>query len=163
MKTPVFVIMGVSGCGKTTIGQKLANSLSIEFLDADAFHSQANIEKMKLGIPLSDSDRLPWLYLLADQIRLRLKSGLVLACSALKKQYREILADQNEIHWIYLKIDMAVAKARLIQRENHFMPENLIYSQFESLEEPKSALTVDAQLPPDEIIELIKSKFSLAW
>jgi carbohydrate kinase (thermoresistant glucokinase family) len=158
MKSPIFVIMGVSGCGKTTVGQLLARSLLIEFMDADTFHPLANIMKMKKGIPLTDLDRQPWLSILADHISQRQNTGLVLACSALKSNYRKILAGQNSINWIYLKIDSEAAKARLKLRKNHFMPETLIQSQFEALEVPESALTIDARLPTDEIINIIKTK-----
>ena len=151
--------MGVAGCGKTTIGSKLARSLGVLFLDADDFHPEANLKKMSSGIPLDDSDRIPWLESLREE--LRSNRGCVLACSALKQNYRSMLedADRNTV-FIMLDISKETARGRLLSRANHFMPETLIDSQFDSLERPTDALVVDAEAPVNSVLDVILRKIS---
>ena len=157
--TPHYILMGVAGCGKTTIGSKLARSLGVLFLDADDFHPEANLKKMSSGTPLDDSDRIPWLEILREE--LRSNRGCVLACSALKQNYRSMLedADRNTI-FIMLDISKETARRRLLSRANHFMPETLIDSQFDSLERPTDALVVDAEEPVNSVLDVILRKIS---
>ena len=151
--------MGVTGCGKTTIGSKLARSLGVLFLDADDFHPEANLKKMSSGIPLDDLDRIPWLESLREG--LRSNRGCVLACSALKQNYRSMLedTDRNTV-FIMLDISKETARRRLLSRANHFMPETLIDSQFDSLERPTDALVIDAEAPVDSVLDVILRKIS---
>ena len=151
--------MGVAGCGKTTIGSKLARSLGVLFLDADDFHPEANLKKMSSGIPLDDLDRIPWLESLREE--LRSNRGCVLACSALKQNYRSMLedADRNTV-FIMLDISKETARRRVLSRANHFMPETLIDSQFDSLERPTDALVVDAEAPVNSVLDVILRKIS---
>ena len=151
--------MGVAGCGKTTIGSKLARSLGVLFLDADDFHPEANLKKMSSGIPLDDLDRIPWLESLREE--LRSNRGCVLACSALKQNYRSMLEDADRnTRFIMLDISKETARRRLLSRANHFMPETLIDSQFDSLERPTDALVIDAEAPVDSVLDVILRKIS---
>ena len=151
--------MGVTGCGKTTIGSKLARSLGVLFLDADDFHPEANLKKMSSGTPLDDSDRIPWLEILREE--LRSNRGCVLACSALKQNYRSMLEDTDrDTVFIMLDISKETARCRLRLRANHFMPETLIDSQFDSLERPTEALVVDAEAPVNSVLDVILRKIS---
>ena len=121
----VIVVMGVSGSGKTTVGQLLADALGAEFAEGDAYHPPANIEKMRRGIPLEDADRWPWLQTLAEQIDRWLAAGtpVVLACSALKQRYRDILAKGRPgVRFVYLEGDKALIRLRLDRRLGHYMP-----------------------------------------
>ena len=154
-----YIVMGVAGCGKTTIGSKLARSLGVLFLDADDFHPKANLKKMSSGTPLDDSDRIPWLELLREE--LQSNRDCVLACSALKQNYRSMLedTDRNTV-FIMLEISKETARRRLLSRANHFMPETLIDSQFDSLERPTDALVVDAEAPVNSILDVILRKIS---
>ena len=157
--SPHYIVMGVAGCGKTTIGSKLARSLGVLFLDADDFHPEANLKKMSSGIPLDDSDRIPWLESLREE--LRSNRGCVLACSALKQNYRSMLEDADRnTRFIMLDISKETARRRLLSRANHFMPETLIDSQFDSLERPTDALVVDAEAPVDSVLDVILRKIS---
>ena len=157
--SPHYIVMGVAGCGKTTIGSKLARSLGVLFLDADDFHPEANLKKMSSGTPLDDSDRIPWLEILREE--LRSNRSCVLACSALKQNYRSILedTDRNTV-FIMLDISKETARRRLLSRANHFMPEALIDSQFDSLERPTDALVVDAETPVNSVLDAILRKIS---
>ena len=154
-----YIVMGVTGCGKTTIGSKLAESLGVLFLDADDFHPEANLKKMSSGTPLDDSDRIPWLEILREE--LRSNRSCVLACSALKQNYRSILeeAGRNAV-FIMLDISKETARRRLSSRANHFMPETLIDSQFDSLERPTDALVVDAEMPVNSVLDAVLRKIS---
>jgi|TARA_R110000868_G_scaffold28142_3_gene105828 carbohydrate kinase (thermoresistant glucokinase family) len=137
--------MGVSGCGKSTVGKLLGEKLSIPFYDADDYHFPENIKKMQNGIPLTDDDRKPWLTLLADNIKLwETSGGAVLACSSLKQIYRDILSSTTTavVKFIYLKGSKAVLHSRLSHRESHFMPETLLDSQLNTLEPPVDAITI---------------------
>ncbi len=151
--------MGVSGSGKTTIGKQLADSLNWQFYDADDFHSAKNIEKMRAAIPLEDSDnRTPWLQAIAHAIATWLEENqnIVMACSALKESYRQLLLiDRENIKFIYLKGSFELIQKRLQRRENHFMSERLLKNQFDVLEEPSGIPTVDISNQPEEIVRTI--------
>lgn len=154
-----WVVMGVSGCGKSFIGELLAEALGEIFADADDFHPPANIEKMANGIPLTDADRWPWLDHLREQIvsHRNNSTGYVLACSALKQSYRDRLMgnDSSEIfNFVYLKGTKELIRHRMEQRD-HFMPPALLDSQFETLEEPQNAIVVNIELSPDDIVKSI--------
>ena len=154
----IILVMGVSGSGKTTIGQLLAKSLHWEFKDADSFHSSENIEKMRHGIPLNDLDRMPWLLAMQQAIQdwLQENKNVVLACSALKDSYRQYLLIGNErVKLVYLKGSFELIQERLQERHNHFMSEKLLKSQFDTLEEPYNAILVDVSESQEEIVQNI--------
>ena len=159
----VIILMGVTGSGKTTAGRKLAESLGWKYFDADDFHSATNVAKMKRGVPLNDEDRKPWLESLQRLIRERLADDqpAVLACSALKQTYRDVLIIDERVKLVYLKGDYDLIKARLGGRGNHYMNPALLESQFQTLEEPTGALCVDIQSPPDEIVSKIRTHFEV--
>src|SRR5215471_11418204 len=138
----VVIVMGVVGSGKTTIGQRLARQLRWPFADADDFHSPVSIEKIRSGIPLDDKDRQPWLERLRGVISGWITKGesAVLACSALKSNYRQILDAGPEVRFVYLKGSAALIAHRLRSREGHFAGEQILVSQFADLEEPESAV-----------------------
>ncbi len=151
--------MGVSGCGKTTLGKALATSLGLPFLEGDAFHSIANIDKMKSRIPLNDRDRTPWLLELNKQLIKTKDRGAVLACSALKESYRDILSKNiatDGLLWVYLDCSLETLKHRLENR-SHFMPLSLLESQLDTLEIPEKGLHLDATSKLNELIQQIKS------
>lgn len=152
--------MGVSGCGKTTIGQKLASELNISFFDADDFHPESNVQKMSNGIALNDEDRLPWLLSLNKLLQEQQNNGAILACSALKESYRNILSKDIDVEWVYLNADFDLIKKRMLNRSEHYMPVELLYSQFETLEEPEYGIHINVILPPKEIITKIKEKLT---
>jgi gluconokinase len=163
MKPCFFIIMGVSGCGKTSVGQKLAERLGWDFYDADDFHPPENIAKMASGIPLSDKDRAPWL----DSLRALVASCLqndrpgVLACSALKERYRQKLLDGNPgAQLVYLKGSYDLIWSRMTQRPGHYMKPEMLKSQFDALEEPRNALTIDISLPVEQIVNLLYKEFA---
>jgi gluconokinase len=155
----VIILMGVSGAGKTTIGRALAHELHWTFAEGDDFHSAANIAKMHAGIPLTDEDRAPWLQSLRKAIAGWLAAGenVVLTCSALKAAYREILLVSEEVQFVYLRGSFELIAARLASRRGHYMNPNLLRSQFDTLEEPKDTLTIDAGLPVQQIVEEIRA------
>ncbi|MEG4507431.1 gluconokinase [Microcoleus sp. F6_B4] len=156
----ITIVMGVSGSGKTTVGKLLAQSLNWDFSDADDFHPSANIDKMSRGIPLEDADRLPWLLQLQAAIDRWLleNKNVVLACSALKASYREMLCrDQQRMKIVYLKGSFQLLATRLKNRENHYMKADLLLSQLEILEEPLDAMIVDASQPLELIVSQIKN------
>jgi carbohydrate kinase (thermoresistant glucokinase family) len=153
-----IILMGVSGCGKTTIGQRLSSQLDIPFYEGDDFHSEANVEKMANGVPLTDEDRENWLAVLADLIQDELGDGHsgVLACSALKEKYRQQLkVDPKKVVFIYLKGKYNVILTRMMTRENHYMGPEMLRSQFQTLEEPQGVFTVAIDPPPDRIVDQI--------
>ncbi len=160
----IIILMGVSGSGKTVVGQLLAEELGWPFYDGDDFHPEANIKKMRGGIPLDDDDRDLWLATLRRLIGQQLQNGAsaVLACSALKQKYRDRLQEDrlDEIRFVYLKGDFALIQQRLRERQGHFMNPNLLQSQFEALEEPAGVLTVDVSQEPAVIVDLIKHELS---
>ena len=150
--------MGVAGSGKTTIGKLLSDRTGWTFYDADDFHPAENIEKMSRGIPLNDEDRKPWLLKLNNLIHNTISQdkSAILACSALKSSYREILQlDNPEVALIYLQGDYEQIVARITQRKEHFMQAEMLLSQFKILEEPQADLVVSVTLSPNAIVEQI--------
>jgi gluconokinase len=160
----VIVIMGVTGSGKTTIGKQLAANLGWRYYDADDFHPFANIQKMTNGHPLTDVDRRPWLESLRDLIResLQRNENSVLACSALKRSYRDHLLIDERVKLVYLKGDQDLIQNRLDQRRGHYMDPKLLASQFDILEEPGRAVQVDIASSPEEIVQTIVGRLHLA-
>jgi gluconokinase len=157
----VIVVMGVSGCGKTTVAEKLAERLGWQLAEADMFHSPANVEKMLSGIPLTDEDRWPWLAAIAKWIDAARASGKpgVVTCSALKRRYRDIIVgDRPDVRLVYLKGDYDLIAGRLATRTHHYMPVKLLQSQFDALEEPgadENAIVVPIDAAPGEIVAKI--------
>ena len=163
----IIIIFGVSGAGKTTIGKLLADELGWRFYEADDFHSQANIEKMRCGIPLTDKDRWPWLEKLRALIERCVESGenAVLTCSALKRKYRDCLRVDPDVKFVFLCGNYALVEKQLRSRHGHFMNAALLQSQFDDLEEPQpdeNVLTIELEQTPEEIVERIKTKLNLA-
>jgi gluconokinase len=163
----VFVIIfGVSGAGKTTIGQRLAHELGWRFFEADDFHPGANIDKMRRGIPLTDEDRWPWLESLRELIARSLGAGenAVLACSALKEKYRRYLRVNTDVRFVFLRGDYALIADQLRHPRGHFMNPALLKTQFADLEEPQpdeGVLMVELGRTPQEIVEEIKGRLHL--
>ncbi|KYF65510.1 gluconate kinase [Sorangium cellulosum] len=156
--------MGVSGAGKTTVGQRLARDLGWEFVDADDLHPPTNVEKMRAGKPLDDQDRAPWLAALSACIRRLLDEGreAVIACSALKAAYRaQLLVDPARMRLVHLTGDPSLIAARLAARSNHFMPAGLLSTQLAALEPPEDALRVDVGGTPDEIAADVRRALGL--
>lgn len=154
----IFFIMGVSGSGKTTIGEMLAKKLSLAFYDGDDFHPQPNIKKMESGQPLTDEDRLPWLASINKfAASMSQQKSVIIACSALKEKYRDLLSRNINATFIYLKGAKELIYSRLEERKSHFMPSDLLDSQFATLEEPDDAITVDINQSPENILEQIIS------
>ena len=152
-KFVTFLIMGVAGSGKTTIGHKFSKKIDAYLIEADDYHGKSNIAKMSAGIPLNDEDRYDWLIKIKNEIIKRQQSqNLVVACSALKAKYRSLLEAKN-YHLIYLKISKETARERIKSRQDHFMPDSLVESQFSILEEPENSITFDERLNPNEIID----------
>ena len=156
--------MGVAGSGKTTIGELLAAQLRWEFVDGDSFHSPANVEKMSHGTPLSDSDRLPWLDSIREAMLQWQAQGrnVILACSALKRTYRERVQIHPDVKIVYLKGSYQLLLERLHSRKGHYAGEQLLASQFADLEEPTDAITVDVTPSPSEIVGSIREQLALA-
>ena len=154
----IILLMGVTGSGKTTVGSLLAQKLGWEFDDADGYHPAANIEKMSRGIPLDDADRAPWLAALREAILqyIAQKKNVVLACSALKRDYRDELAVGPEVRLVYLKGSYEVIAARLRKRLGHFAGEGILAGQFRDLEEPRDAIVVSVEGDPEEIVGQIR-------
>jgi gluconokinase len=160
----VIVLMGVSGVGKTTVGRRLAADLGWPFYDGDDFHPPENVIKMERGLPLTDTDRAPWLDRLRSLIEHHLArdESAVLACSALKAIYRERLRQGNTaVRFVYLAAGVDLIRDRMTGRSGHYMPVDLLESQFEALEEPTGALTVAAAAPVDAIVERILSELRI--
>src|SRR5690606_937366 len=155
--TKVLVIMGVSGSGKTLVGKLLSGALGLPFFDGDDFHPEENIQKMVGGIPLDDKDRKGWLIALNRLAMEHRGKGAIIACSALKRTYRSLLgAGMGEsIAFIHLKGSFELIKSRMEQRKGHFMPLELLRSQFDALEPPSKALTVSIDQSPEGIVEEI--------
>ncbi len=160
----IILVMGVSGSGKTTVGKLLASALDWEFRDADDFHSPRNVEKMRHGVPLTEADRMPWLHDLHTALKhwLHENRNVVLACSALKNSDRQsLLIDHDRIKLVYLKGSYSLIQTRLQERINHYMPAQLLKSQFDTLEEPLDALIVGIEQPPQMIVQTIRSALNL--
>lgn len=154
-----YIVMGVSGSGKSVIGAILARELGVEFVEGDTLHPPANVERMAAGIPLTDDDRRGWLLAIAARLREAKQAGvgLVVSCSALKRSYRDLLRSvaEAELQFVYLAGSRALIAARLAQRRGHFMPPSLLDSQFAILEEPSQderAWVCDIRETPDTII-----------
>jgi gluconokinase len=159
----VIVVMGPTGSGKTTIGILLAKRLGFDFVDADEFHSAANKAKMQAGTPLTDADRIPWLETIHQQIQKWLAEGrnAVLACSALKQKYRDLLWRGPEVQFVYLKGSYDLIAQRLRERVGHFADEHILAGQFADLEEPTDAITVDIHPSPEKIVDEICRRLNL--
>ncbi|MGA9591402.1 MAG: gluconokinase, partial [Salegentibacter sp.] len=154
----VYIVMGVSGVGKTTIGKLLAEKLELPFYDADDFHPKENVIKMENGIPLKDKDRKEWLEKLSTKIKeWHRNGGAVLACSALKEKYREQLSSipQEDLTWVFLHSDYEVIFERIASREDHYFKPEMLRSQYEILEIPGSGIHVDVEASEEEIISEI--------
>jgi gluconokinase len=148
----IVVVMGVSGAGKTTIGELLAARLHCRFLDADQFHPAANVEKMAAGTPLTDADRWPWLQDLNR--KLREEETAVLACSALRESYRNVLAQGlTDCRFVHLRGSIELIRARLKQRQHRYMPASLLESQFAALEPPAGAISIDVGQAPERCVD----------
>lgn len=153
-ETLALIVMGVSGSGKTTVGELVAERLGWKFYDADDFHPRANVEKMASGRPLNDNDRRPWLLRLQRLISEHINNDepMVLACSALKQSYRHLLKEGNEATAVvYLKGSFDLIFERMNDREDHYMKADMLKSQFDALEEPTDALVVDIDQTPEAI------------
>jgi gluconokinase len=159
----VILIMGVTAAGKTTVGRALAGQLHWRFADADDYHSPANVAKMRAGIPLTDEDRAPWLQSLRVAILGWIAAGehVVLACSALKASYRDILIASPQVKLVYLRITEELAATRMAARHGHYMNPALLRSQFETLQEPHDALTIDAGQSTERIVADIRQAFAI--
>jgi len=161
-----LIVMGVSGSGKTTIGEKLAARMSWRYEDADTFHPASNVAKMSAGQPLTDQDRWPWLKAIAAEIDRACTAGerLVIGCSALRRAYRDVLVHgRNDIRFVYLEGTQALIADRLGQRKGHFMPPGLLASQFQTLEPPtpdERAVTVSIDAEVEVIVDRIISQLS---
>jgi len=159
----VVILMGVTGAGKTTVGKALAEQLQWKFVDADDYHSAANVAKMRAGIPLTDIDRIPWLASLRTAISgwVAAKENAVLACSALKSSYRQVLMRSPQIKLVYLRADRRLIAERLAAREHHYMSPQLIDSQFATLQEPADAVKIDAALATPEAVLKIRQALGI--
>jgi gluconokinase len=163
----IIIVMGPAGSGKTTVGSLLAHTLGWRYLEADDFHSPANIERMRHGVPLTDADRAPWLASIRNALRQTMVKGdrVVLACSALKEQYRQALVPPNgtrhDVRFVYLHASAPLLRERLAHRVGHFAGPELVDSQLETLEEPRDALWVDASCQPEAIVARIRDQLAL--
>jgi gluconokinase len=161
----VIIVMGVSGSGKSTVGRLLADELGWTFVEADDFHPPENIRKMHAGIPLNDADRQPWLTVLQGRIDQACADGenLVLACSALKDDYRDLLEQHHPetVVYVYLHGSEKLIAERLAARKGHFMNSALLHSQFEALQPPENAVSIDITHPPEEIVAEIRRRLKV--
>jgi gluconokinase len=160
----ILIVMGVTGAGKTTVGRMLASELKWEFADADDFHPAGSVEKMRRGIALSDEDRRPWLDRLREAITRWVGGGknVVLACSALKRSYRQQLVVGPEVRFVYLKGSSGLIAGRLRARAGHFAGEAILAGQFADLEEPQDAVSVEIGPAPEQIVSEIRQRLGLA-
>jgi gluconokinase len=162
-KAMFIILTGVAGAGKTTIGKLLAGELGWQFHEGDDFHPLENIEKMRRGEALSDRDRAPWLdrlHALIEQALERQENG-ILACSALKRSYRTRLRVDDRVVFVHLAVSRALTERRLKERKYHFMNPALVKSQFDTLEPPQTALTLDASLPPAVLVEQVRKALGI--
>ncbi len=160
----IILLMGVAGSGKTAVGKLLAAELGWEFHDGDDYHPKENVDKMSRGVPLTDEDRWPWLARLHELMRgLNAASANgVIACSALKESYRKALRDGvADLHFVYLKGTFSTIERRMTKRRGHYMKAGMLQSQFDALEEPADAFTVDAALPLTDIVARIRTQFGI--
>ena len=159
----IAIVMGVVGAGKTTVGKLLASQLGWEFADADDFHPQSNVKKIRHGIALTDEDREPWLDRLREAIVRWIAEGksVILACSALKRSYRAKLCVGPQVRFVYLKGSAALIADRLRSRQGHFAGESILASQLADLEEPEKAITVDISHTPEQIVAEIKRALAM--
>jgi gluconokinase len=159
----IVLLMGAAGSGKTTVGELLCSQLGWEFADGDTFHSLANIEKMSRGVPLDDHDRIPWLDAIHEAMEQwsARRRNVVLACSALKKSYRERLLINCGMRVVYLKGPYDLLRQRLHARKGHYATEQILTSQFADLEEPADAITIDVNRSPEEVVLEIRRHLSL--
>jgi len=152
----IYIIFGVSGSGKSTIGSLLARKLNLKHFDADNYHPQTNIDKMRRGEPLDDEDRIPWLHKIGIEMGTWPSEGAVLSCSALKENYRKLLGGPSPgVKWILLDGDRDIIRSRLNLRKDHFFNVSLLDYQFKDLDIPEYALRFQVNQSPDEITELI--------
>jgi carbohydrate kinase (thermoresistant glucokinase family) len=166
MTAPRLVIMGVSGCGKSTVGERLAQRLGVPFLEGDALHPPHNVALMAAGTPLTDADRADWLDAIAGRLSgLRFDEGMVVSCSALKRVYRDRLrVAASDLQFVHLHGDHALLATRLAQRQGHYMPPALLISQLETLEIPsadESVLSLDIAEPADSLVTQIEHHLHL--
>lgn len=159
-KVPLgVVVMGVSGCGKSTVGRLIAQALPRPYLEGDAFHPPENVARMAAGTPLTDADRQGWLHALAGELAAaqRSGSGAVLACSALKRSYRDVLrSGMPDLAFVHLQGSRELLEARMAQRSGHYMPASLLQSQLATLEPPQAderAVTLDIATGPDALAQ----------
>lgn len=162
MRQTAWVVMGVSGCGKSAVGARLAQALGVRFIEGDAFHPPENVAKMSAGVPLDDADRYGWLATLRSEIARAMEAGesVVLSCSALKRAYRDILrgngANRDDVRFVHLHGDRALIAQRMAARPRHFMPLSLLDSQLrdlEPLQADEAGITLDLRDPPDRLVE----------
>jgi gluconokinase len=160
----IVLVMGPAGSGKTTVGELLASQLGWDFFDGDNFHSPANIEKMSHGIPLGDEDRIPWLNSIREAMLEWDSNGrnAVLACSALKRSYRERLQINSSVSLVYLKGSFELLRQRLHSRKGHYAGEQILAGQVADLEEPTDAITIDAAHSPQQIVAEVRQRLALA-
>lgn len=158
----VTYIIGVAGSGKSTIGRAYAAASGLPFYDGDDFHPPANVAKMSAGQPLNDEDRWGWLEAIHQFVQAQLQHGqsLVLACSALKHSYRQQLSAgiQSQVVWVYLEGGFELIRKRMETRAGHFMPPNLLQSQFDALEPPAGAITLDICYPPEMLVQRLRDQ-----
>ena len=158
----ILIIMGVSGCGKTTLGARTAEALGLEYFEADDFHPENNIQKMSAGIPLDDDDRWPWLKLIRDKITEYQRAGksAVFTCSALKESYRKFLGEglSEPIEWAYLKGSYETIEGRMLGRKNHYFKADMLKSQFAALEEPAYGIILDIEDPLEQKVQILVDK-----
>jgi carbohydrate kinase (thermoresistant glucokinase family) len=164
--SPVVVVMGVSGCGKSTVGAALARALGIEFVEGDAFHPPENVARMAAGTPLTDEDRAGWLRTLAAHIAQAAPRGVVVSCSALKRSYRDVLRTGSAaLRFVWLDLPRAELEARMARRTGHYMPASLLASQLATLEPPspdEGAIRLDGTLAPDTLVAAALARLGAA-
>jgi gluconokinase len=161
VKAKLYVVMGVSGSGKSTVGAAFARAIGVEFVEGDRYHPPENVKRMEAGIPLTDDDRAGWLRALSQRLREADErgSGLILACSALKRSYRDVLRQgASDLQFIFLRGSRPVIAKRIAGRRGHFMPTSLLESQFAALEEPaadEQAWVCDVEQPVEELVSAL--------